>query len=251
MVGKEWQPMASNFSEFLASRRSTRDFDQTPIPYQLIEDLISDALTAPSWSNTRPFKVCIATGEVKERISDEFLARWGRLSKFRNGNLFVKIMMLLRGAGLPTSHRLLARPYVPELKPRAERVGKELYEWLGVQRGDRSARDAQWGKNYQFFNAPVELFIYIHKSLHVFAANDAGLMLENLILSAHSRGLGTCLQGAVVIWDDVVREEFDVPNDYKILTGLALGYPTDSKINKFGAHRLSPEEIVIPPRKKD
>ena len=74
MVGKEWQPMASNFSEFLASRRSTRDFDQTPIPYQLIEDLISDALTAPSWSNTRPFKVCIATGEVKERISDEFLA---------------------------------------------------------------------------------------------------------------------------------------------------------------------------------
>ena len=251
MVGKEWQPMASNFSEFLASRRSTRDFDQTPISHQLIEDLISDALTAPSWSNTRPFKVCIATGEVKERISDEFLARWGRLSKFRNGNLFVKIMMLLRGAGLPTSHRLLARPYVPELKPRAERVGKELYEWLGVQRGDRSARDAQWGKNYQFFNAPVELFIYIHKSLHVFAANDAGLMLENLILSAHSRGLGTCLQGAVVIWDDVVREEFDVPNDYKILTGLALGYPTDSKINKFGAHRLSPEEIVIPPRKKD
>ena len=240
---------ADEFSRFLASRRSTRSFSTEPIPEALIEQLIIDSLTAPSWSNTRPFKVCIATGEVKERISDAFLSRWQRLSIFRNGNAITKIRMLLRGAGLPTSHRLLARPYVPELKPRAERVGRELYSWIGVQRGDRKARDAQWGKNYEFFDAPVELFIYIHKSLHIFAANDAGLMLENLILSAHSRGLGTCLQGAVIIWDDVIRAEFDVPKDYLILTGLAIGYPkVDAKINSFGAHRLSPNDIVIKPR---
>jgi len=251
MAAREWQAMASNFSEFLASRRSTRDFDPTPIPHQLIEDLISDALTAPSWSNTRPFKVCVATGETKNRISAEFSSRWEKLSRFRNGSIATKIRLLLTGAGLPTSHRLMARPYVPELKPRAERVGKELYSWIGVERGDRKARDEQWGKNYEFFGAPVELFIYIHKSLHIFAANDAGLMLQNLILSAHAQGLGTCLQGAVIIWDDVIKKEFDVPKDYKLLTGLAIGYPKDSHVNKFGAHRLAPEEIIIKPRSEN
>lgn len=241
----------SDFSHFLASRRTTRDFSNILVEEALIEELIADSLTAPSWSNTRPFKVCVATGERKDRISAEFSRRWSKLSKFRNGNIFTKIKLLLTGAGLPTSHRLMARPYVPELKPRAERVGKELYSWIGVARGDRKARDEQWAKNYEFFGAPVELFIYIHKSLHIFAANDAGLMLQNLILSAHARGLGTCLQGAVIIWDDVIRNEFDVPKDYKLLTGLAIGYPKDSHINKFGAHRLSPSEVIIPPRVTD
>jgi nitroreductase len=246
--GKSAGAFAENFSEFLATRRSTRSFAKTEVPEELILQLLADSLTAPSWSNTRPFKVCIATGQVRERISSRFLSRWDRLSKFRNGNIFTKVRMLLKGAGLPTSNRLLARGYVPELKPRAERVGKELYEWIGIERGDRKARDGQWAKNYQFFDAPVELFIYIHKSLHIFAANDAGLMLENLILSAHARGLGTCLQGAVVIWDDIIRDEFDVPSDYKILTGLAIGYPTDSDVNNFGANRLAPSEILIAPK---
>lgn len=238
------------FREFLANRRTTRDFKHDPISPAIVNELIADSLTAPSWSNTRPFKVCIATGDVRDRISEEFGARWKRLSQFRNGSIFTKLRLLLSGAGLPTSHRLMARPYVAELKPRAERVGRELYTWIGVERGNRKARDEQWGKNYEFFGAPVELFIYIHKSLHIFAANDAGLMLQNLILSAHARGLGTCLQGAVIIWDDVIRKEFDVPKDYKLLTGLAIGYPKDSHVNKFGAHRLSPEEIIIAPRNK-
>lgn len=240
-----------DFSSFLAGRRSTRDFAPTPVPEELLNTLLTDALTAPSWSNTRPFKVCVATGETRNRISAEFLKRWSKLSAFRNGNLFTRLRLLLTGAGLPTSNRLMARPYVPELKPRAERVGKELYNWIGVARGDRKARDAQWAKNYEFFGAPVELFIYIHKSLHIYAANDAGLMLQNLILSARAHGLGTCLQGAVIIWDDAIRKEFDVPKDYRLLTGLAIGYPKDSHINNFQAHRLEPSEVIIPPRKAD
>ena len=241
----------SDFHSFLASRRTTRDFEPTPIPEDVIHDLLADGLTAPSWSNTRPFKVAIATGEVRDRISAEFLNRWKSLSKFRNGGPWTKVKVLLKGYGFPTSNRLLARPYVPELKPRAERVGKALYEWIGIKRGDRNARDAQWGRNYDFFGAPVELFIFIHKSLHVYAANDAGLMLQNLILAAHARGLGTCLQGAVVIWDDVIRDEFDVSDDYRLLTGLAIGYPKDVHINEFKADRLLVDEILLKPRSKD
>ena len=237
---------AAAVSEFLASRRTTRDFiKDKQVPQEILDQILTDALTAPSWSNTRPFKIAVATGETKDRISKEFLSRWDALAKGRNGNWLAKIKLFTSRYGLPTSNRMSAKPYVAELKPRAHRVGAELYAALGVARGDRKERDAQWAKNYEFFGAPTELFIFIHKSLDIWSASDAGLMLENLMLSAHAHGLGTCAQGAVVIWDDVVRKEFEVSTDYRLLTGLAIGYPTDASVNSFGAHRIPPSEIIL------
>ena len=239
-------------SEFLASRRSTRDFIQDkPIPQEILDQILFDALTAPSWSNTRPFKIAVATGPTRDRISAEFLKRWDALAKGRNGNLLDKAKLIATRYGLPTSNRKISKPYVDELKPRAFRIGKELYAALGVERGNRKERDAQWAKNYEFFGAPTELFIYIHKSLGVWAASDAGLMMENLILSAHAQGLGTCAQGAVAIWDDVIRKEFDVATEYQLLTGIAIGYPTEAVINSFGAHRIMADEILAKRRTVD
>lgn len=239
---------SKEFSQFLASRRSTRDFLATPIPQEILDQILSDSLTAPSWSNTRPFKVAVATGEVRDRISTEFLSRWNVLSKILRKGILNKLRIIYSRYGLPTSNRGIAKPYPAELKPRAERVGREMYETFGVARGDRPARDQQWAKNYSFFGAPVELFIYVHKSLNIYAASDAGLMMQNLMLSAHAHGLGTCAQGAVAIWDDVVRKEFEVPSDYRLLCGVAIGYPSDSPINDFKANRIDVEELILKPR---
>jgi nitroreductase len=241
---------SEEFSQFLASRRSTRDFLPKPIAPEVIEEILTDSLTAPSWSNTRPFKVAVATGDVRDRISGEFLSRWGVLSKIMRKGFLNKLRIIYSRYGLPTSNRSIAKPYPADLKPRAERVGREMYETFGVTRGDRKARDQQWAKNYSFFGAPVELFIYVHKSLHIYAASDAGLMMQNLMLSAHARGLGTCAQGAVAIWDDVVRKEFDIPKGYRLLCGIALGYPSDSAVNDFKANRINVEELTLKPRSK-
>jgi nitroreductase len=239
---------SQDFSNFLASRRSTRDFLPTPVPQEIIDQILKDSLTAASWSNTRPFKVAVATGEVRDRISSEFLSRWAALSQILRKGFRSKLRIIFSRYGLPTSNRSIAKPYPAELKPRSERVGKELYEVFGVKRGDRAARDQQWAKNYSFFGAPVELFIYIHKSLHIYAASDAGLMMSNLMLSAHSHGLGTCAQGAVAVWDDVVRKEFNISKDYRLLCGIALGYPSDSPVNSFRAHRIDVNELVVSPK---
>lgn len=239
---------SEEFSHFLASRRSTRDFLSIPIPQEVLDQILTDALTAPSWSNTRPFKVAVASGDVRDRISQEFLARWGVLSKIMRKGFINKLRIIYSRYGLPTSNRLIAKPYPAELKPRAERVGKDLYELFGVQRGDRDARDKQWAKNYSFFGAPVELFVFVHKSLRIYAASDAGLMMQNLMLSAHAHGLGTCAQGAVGIWEDVVRKEFEISKDYRLLCGIAIGYPSDSTVNNFGAHRIGVDELTIKPR---
>lgn len=237
------------FSSFTASRRSTRSFLPKAVAPELIEQIITDGMTSPSWSNTRPFLVAVATDEVKDRISAEFMKRWEALSAARVGGLLPKIRLALTRYGLPTSNVGIAKPYEPDLLPRSQKVGRDLYGIIGVKRGDKVARDEAWADNYRFFGAPVEMFIFTHKSLGKFAGSDAGLFMQSLMLSAHARGLGTCAQGAVAIWEDVIREEFDVPARYSLLCGLAVGYPSDAVVNTFQAERLPASAMTVPLKK--
>jgi len=242
---------ASDFSSFAASRRSTRDFLPTAVDPAIIEAIVTDGLTSPSWSNTRPFVVAVATGEVRDRLSREFLNRWDAVKDARGGGLMGKIKLAVKRYGLPTSNWLISKPYHPDLLPRSQRVGKELFGLLGIERGDKVARDASWARNYEFFGAPVELFVFTHKTLGKFSASDAGLFMQNLMLSAHSRGLGTCAQGAVAVWEDAVRAEFEISSQYSLLCGIAVGYPSDNKVNTFQAHRLAADEIMLKPKGKN
>jgi nitroreductase len=131
------------------------------------------------------------------------------------------------------------------LQPRSARVGAELYALLGIDRKDQKARQAQWARNYEFFGAPVSFFVFTHSGLGEYSVSDAGLFMQNLMLSAHAHGLGTCAQGASAVWADAVRAEFDVPEDYKLLCGIALGYPSDHKVNGFQADRLPISDIKL------
>lgn len=237
--------LGSEFSAFAASRRTTRDFLATPVDPALIEQLITDGLTAPSWSNTRPFVVAVATGDARDRVSAEFLKRWDAVKDARGAGWWPKLKLAARRYGLPTSNWMISKPYHPDLLPRAQRVGKEMLGSLGIARDDKAGRDASWARNYVFFGAPVELFVFTHKTLGKFAASDAGLFLENLMLSAHAHGLGTCAQGSVAIWEDVVRSEFEVPAEYSLLCGVSVGYPSDAAINGFKAHRIGAAEITL------
>lgn len=234
-------------SEFLASRHSTRDFLATEVPDEIINQLIADGLTSPSWSNTRPIMVAVAKGEARNRISAEFMARWEIVKDVR-GSKWGQFKLLFTRRGLPTSNPIIAKPYQPDLLPRAQKIGAALYAHMGIDRKDKSARDASWARNYEFFGAPVELFIFTHTSLGKFSANDAGLFVMNLMLSAHARGLGTCAQGALGIYDDIIRQEFEIPDSYELLYGIALGYPSDDKANTFQAPRLSPADITAKPK---
>jgi len=236
---------AKEFRNFLASRRSTRDFLPTPVDTTVIEELITDGLTAPSWSNTRPYMVAVVSGEVRDRISADMLRRWDAAAGLRSGGILDKIKFLFRPDAWPQSDYPMISAYPKELQPRSRKVGKELYGMLGVARGDKKARDEQWANNYKFFGAPVEIFVFIHKGLDVFAANDAGLFAQNVMLSAEARGLGTCAQGAVAIWSNAVRREFNVPKGYKLIYGIAVGHPSNAAVNDFQAERLPAGDITI------
>ena len=232
---------------FVQSRRTTRDFLNTPVPQELIDQLLKDGMAAPSWSNTRPYMIAIAQGEQRNRISKEFLSRWDAAQQALDRGIWGKIRLLITRYGLPDSDYKVFRPYPKELVPRQQKVGADLYGALGIARDDKKARRDQWGRNYEFFGAPVSLFVFAHSGLGEYAVSDASLFAQNLMLSAHARGLGTCAQGASALWAKPVRAEFKVPKQYKLLYGIALGYPSDHSVNSFQAERIDIENIKLEP----
>ena len=54
-----------------------------------------------------------------------------------------------------------------------------------------------------------------------------GVLSFPLVGAAQARGLGTCAEGALGTWARPVREAFDVPPAYKLLCGMALGWPSE------------------------
>ena len=237
----------ANWAAFVQSRRTTRDFLDTPVPQELIDQLLKDGMAAPSWSNTRPYMIGIAQSEQRNRISKEFLSRWDAAQKALDKGLWGKIKLLITRYGLPDSDYRVFRPYPKELVPRQQKVGADLYGALGIARDDKKARRDQWGRNYEFFGAPVSLFVFAHSGLGEYAVSDASLFAQNLMLSAHAHGLGTCAQGASALWAKPVRAEFKVPKQYKLLYGIALGYPSDHNVNSFQAERIDIENIKLKP----
>jgi nitroreductase len=71
-----------------------------------------------------------------------------------------------------------------------------------------------------FWDAPVVVII----SGPVGDCNRAG---QNLMLSAHARGLGTCWVGSPMLWLSApeVRTELQIPSDLTPVAVLCLGYP--------------------------
>jgi nitroreductase len=59
------------FYEALRKRRTVRDFSSAAVPYQLIENAIKAAASAPSGANQQPWKfVVVSNGEIKRKIRE-------------------------------------------------------------------------------------------------------------------------------------------------------------------------------------
>lgn len=125
--------------------------------------------------------------------------------------------------------------YPDELRARQIEVGVGLYQHLGIARDDRAGRAEQMRRNFEAFGAPVVGLVFIHRDFLPFSAMDAGLVLQTIFLSAQSRGVDSCPLGVLAGWRRPADEVFEVPEDYALVTGFALGYGTDAPINDFRA----------------
>ena len=98
-------------------------------------------------------------------------------------------------AGLSSGDFDTALTYPDELQP-YRRTGYSLYSVLGIERSDRAARDRQLRRNFEFFGAPVAVFVFIHAGLKEFSVLDAGGLIQTLLLSARVQ-VGRAPKGAL------------------------------------------------------
>jgi nitroreductase len=233
------------YSKLVRDRYSVRDFLPDPVPAAVLEDILEDARYSPSWSNTRPYCLAVASGERKDRLSQAYLRAFDASLGLQHRKPLAVLQGLLLRRGWPDGDFRTWGGFPLGLRERSVKVGVSLYQHLGIKRGDRAARDAQSRYNCEFFGAPTVVLVFVHDGLLPFSAHDAGLMLQTLILSAQAHGVGSCALGVLATWRHPVDAEFEVPQHYKLLTGLALGYPSDAGVNDFRAEH-PPIELARP-----
>lgn len=235
-----------NVTEALEARRSTRSFKDDSVPEALLNEVIEAALKTPSWCNVQPFKLAVATGYKRDRLADALAAKWDKAVETRKKSLPGKLLTVATQKVLPDGDfDVEFNDYPPDFRIRRQECGFGLYSTLGIEREDRAGRDRQTRRNFEFFDAPVVMFLFAHESAREYGILDLGLFLQSLMLVAQEKGLSTCAQGALATWRSPLESEFDIPSGYKLVCGLSIGYASDDPVNQFSPGRMTLDELLV------
>lgn len=201
--------------DVIASRRSIRAFLPTPVAQEDIEAILQVASRAPSGSNTQPWKVYVLTGDIRQRLSQQILDAYldpAQVSQHQEEYAYYP--------------RQWVSPYVE----RRRKVGWDLYALLGLTRDNKAGMQAQHGRNYVFFDAPVGLIFTIDRVMEQGSWLDYGMFLQSLMIAARARGLDTCPQAAFTQFHRVIAEVLQLPDTEQVVCGMALGVADKTKI---------------------
>ena len=96
------------------------------------------------------------------------------------------------------------------------------------------------------FDAPCLILACISRdNLVEYQMLDVGLIAQTICLAAHDKGLGTCLLAAAARYPAEIRKIAAIPDDKKIVVGIAMGYPDPSvPLNNFERSRAKLDEII-------
>ena len=132
-------------------------------------------------------------------------------------------------------------PYID----RRRKVGWDLYGLLGITKGDKSRMQAQQGRNYTFFDAPVGLIFTVDRVMGRGSWLDYGMFLENIIIAARARGIETCAQAAWSQYHKVIRAVLGLGEEDVIVCGMALGHADPAAaVNRLRSERAAVDEAL-------
>lgn len=194
--------------EAITSRRSIRRFLPQPVPRETLNDILLVASRAPSGTNTQPWKVHVFTGAAREALCRDILAAYGDPQQARQHT---------------EEYDYYPREWVSPYIERRRKVGWDLYGLLGIGKADRDRMQAQQGRNYAFFDAPVGLIFAIDRVMAQGSWLDYGMFVQNVMVAARARGLDTCPQAAFTQYHRIVEQHCGLQPHEMVVCGMSLG----------------------------
>jgi len=207
-----------NVSETIRAQRTIRAFNPTPVPEQVIREVLELARLAPSNSNTQPWRIDMVSGAARDRLKAAIHA------EMRAG---IKPYPVFPPGGSGLKGRY---------KERQRECAYQYFGAVGIEKEDMEARRNLSLQNYEFFGAPHAAFLSYPETMHRANALDIGIFLQTLMLLFVERGIASCPQGALATYPNPVKAMLPIPEENAILCGLSFGYPDmDAQINSAEA----------------
>jgi nitroreductase len=212
----------NSFSELCADRHSVRGYLPKSVPTELLEQLLISARMAPSGANLQPGSFVQVKGQVRAALSSALVNAWAT------------------GQAETEDYDYFPKPMPMTLRRRQVAAAQALYGALGVARDDRAGRDAQFERNFHFFDAPVALVVTLEHGFGSGGYMDLGMTLYGLMLAAQAQGLATCAIGAMASYPSLIRQHLGLDEGSVIVCGMALGYADpDAPVNQTRTERCS------------
>lgn len=217
-----------NVSEAVAYRRSVRGFLDKPVDIALIREVCAKAARAATGGNLQPWHVDLVHGEAMARLkaimAEKIAARTPETPHY---DIYPKE---------------LTEPYIA----RRFEVGEMLYGAIGIPREDRKARAIWFARNFQFFGAPVGLFLSLDRQMGPPQWGDAGMFLQNVALLLCEAGLDSCPQECWAVYPETIGAFLGLPDNRILWTGMAIGYKdADDPANALLPNRADPSEWLV------
>jgi coenzyme F420-0:L-glutamate ligase/coenzyme F420-1:gamma-L-glutamate ligase len=172
-------------------RRSVRRFSPEPVPPDIVETAIAEALTAPAPHHTRPVRfVWIRDPARRTDLLDAMKANW-------------RADLTADGRPADAVERRVARGQILYDAP-------EVVIPFMVPDGAHSYPDtARQAAEHTMFTVAV------------------GAAVQALLVALAVRGVGSCWIGSTIFAAEVVRTRLDLPADWEPLGAIAIGYAAE------------------------
>lgn len=207
-------------------RYSCRAFRPEPVPQQTIESILSLARRTASWCNSQPWQVNVTRGAGTARFRAAIYAH-----------------AAAHAEGAPDFP--FPREYRGVYLARRRESGFQLYDAVGVPRGDRAAYARQMLENFRLFGAPHVAIITTDEPLGIYGAIDCGGYVANFLLAAEAHGLGAIPQAALAGYAAFVRAHFGLPEDRRMVCGISFGFADRAHpANSYRTSRAPLEDTV-------
>ena len=194
-----------NLIDAVYARHSVRGYLDKEVPQDVLNRIFEIAQKSPSNCNVQPWKVYVASGELKD------LLRKQMVENTANGVT-------------PNPDYEYRGDFIDEYRTRQVECAVALYSKMGIERHDKEGRMRAVLRNFEFFDAPYIAFIGMDAKFGTTVAIDVGMWAQTLMLTMVAFGLHSCPMGTMRNYPDLVREAFDIEDGTKILFGISFGY---------------------------